>query len=105
MWRTSAGLRHLDTLPDKVRHAALESIVGPIADDSNRAGEPLVDEFESLWSAPRGDYRIIHETFDDEQNVLFRRVQHCRDAYQPRSPHPTTRLCAQRRETMQNGEK
>jgi hypothetical protein len=29
---TAEGLRHLNRLPEKVRHAALESIFGPISD-------------------------------------------------------------------------
>jgi mRNA-degrading endonuclease RelE of RelBE toxin-antitoxin system len=81
---TAEGLRHLNRLPEKVRHAALESIFGPIAENPNRLGKPLVAELEGLWSARRGDYRIIYEIFEDEQIVLIHRVQHRRDAYRPR---------------------
>jgi len=81
---TAEGLRHLNKLPDKVRHAALESIFGPISDNPNRLGKPLVGELEGLRSARRGDYRIISEVFEDEQIVLIHRVQHRRDAYRPR---------------------
>jgi mRNA interferase RelE/StbE len=69
--------------PEKVRHAALEAIFGPIADNPNRLGKPLVGELEGLWSARRGDYRIIYEVFEDDQIVLIHRVQHRRDAYRP----------------------
>ncbi len=81
---TAEGLRHLDRLPEKVRHAALESIFGPIAENPNRLGKPLVGELESLWSARRGDYRIIYEIFEDDEVALIHRVQHRRDAYGPR---------------------
>jgi len=81
---TAEGLRHLNKLPDKVRHAALESAFGPIAEKPHWLGKPLVGELEGLWSARRGDYRIIYEIFDDEQIVLIHRVQHRRDAYRPR---------------------
>jgi mRNA-degrading endonuclease RelE of RelBE toxin-antitoxin system len=81
---TAEGLRHLNKLPDKVRHAALESIFGPISDNPNRLGKPLVGELEGLRSARRGDYRIIYEIFEDDQVVLIHRVQHRRDAYRPR---------------------
>ncbi len=80
---TAEGLRHLNKLPEKVRHAALESIFGPIAENPNRLGKPLVGELEGLWSARRGDYRVIYEIFDDEV-VLMHRVQHRRDTYRPR---------------------
>lgn len=81
---TPEGLRHLNRLPDKVRHAALESIFGPIAENPNRVGKPLVGELEGLRSARRGDYRIIYEIFEDDQVVLIHRVQHRRAAYRPR---------------------
>jgi len=81
---TPEGLRHLNRLPDKVRHAALETIFGPIAENPHRLGKPLVGELEGLNSARRGDYRIIYEIFDETLVVLIHRVQHRRDAYRPR---------------------
>ncbi len=80
---TAEGLRHLNRLPEKVRHAALESIFGPIAGNPSRLGKPLVGELDGLWSARRGDYRIIYEILEDDQIVLVHRVQHRRDAYRP----------------------
>jgi len=81
---TAEGLRHLNKLPEKVRHAALESIFGPISGNPNRLRRPLVGELEGLWSARRGDYRIIYEIFEDDEVVLIHRVQHRRDACPPR---------------------
>lgn len=81
---TAEGLRHLNKLPEKVRDAALESILGPIAEDPNRIGKPLVGVLEGLWSARRGAYRIIYEIFEDDQVVPIHRVQHRRDAYRSR---------------------
>jgi len=75
---TVEGLRHLNKLPDKVRHAALESIVGSISDDPNRLGKPLLEEFEGLRSARRGDYRIIYGILQDDEVVLIHRGQHRR---------------------------
>ncbi|VAW03861.1 hypothetical protein MNBD_ACTINO01-165 [hydrothermal vent metagenome] len=88
---TAEGLRHLSKLLEKVRHATLKSVLGPIAENPNRVGKPLVGELERLWSVPRGDYRDIYEIFEDEQIVLIHRVQHRRDACRPRSLRPTTR--------------
>jgi mRNA-degrading endonuclease RelE of RelBE toxin-antitoxin system len=81
---TPEGLRHLHRLPEKVRAAALESILEPIADNPERLGKPLLGELEGLRSARRGDYRIIYEIFEDAQIVLIHRVQHRRDVYRPR---------------------
>ncbi len=80
---TPEGLRHLDRLPDKVRDAALSAIFGPIAENPQQLGKPLVGALEGLRSARRGDYRIIYEIFEDDQTVLIHRVQHRRDVYRP----------------------
>jgi mRNA-degrading endonuclease RelE of RelBE toxin-antitoxin system len=81
---THEGLRHLQRLPEKVRAAALESILGPIAANPQRLGKPLLGELEGLRSARRGDYRIIYEILEDERVVLVHRVQHRGDAYRSR---------------------
>ena len=81
---TPEGLRHLNRLPDKVRHAALETIFGPIAESPQRLGKPLVGDLKGLSSARRGDYRIIYEIFEEDEIVLIHRVQHRRDVYRPR---------------------
>lgn len=81
---TPEGLRHLDRLPGKIRHAALETILGPLAENPHRLGKPLVGELEGLHSARRGSYRIIYEIIEDETVVLIHRVQHRRDVYRPR---------------------
>ena len=81
---TPEGLRHLQRLPEKVRAAALESILGPSAGNPHRLGRPLLGELEGLRSARRGDYRILYEILEDESVVLIHRVQHRRDVYRPR---------------------
>jgi mRNA-degrading endonuclease RelE of RelBE toxin-antitoxin system len=81
---TPEGLRHLNKLPDKVRDAALETALGPIAENPQRLGKPLVGELEGLRSARRGDYRIIYEILEGDEIVLIHRVQHRRDVYRPR---------------------
>jgi len=81
---TPEGLRHLNQLPDKVRAAALEAILGPIAEAPRRAGKPLVGELAGLYSARRGDYRVIYEIDDGMHAVVVLRVQHRRDVYRPR---------------------
>jgi mRNA interferase RelE/StbE len=81
---TPEGLRHLERLPTKVRAAALEAILGPIAENPQRAGKPLVGELLSLHSARRGDYRIVYEILEAEQVVIIHRVQHRGRVYRPR---------------------
>lgn len=81
---TPEGLGHLNRLPEKVREAALAAILGPIAENPQRLGKPLLDELDGLHSARRGDYRIIYEIVEVEQVVLIHRVPHRRDVYRPR---------------------
>ena len=81
---TPEGLRHLDRLPGTVRAAALETILGPIAENPARLGRPPVGELEGLYSARRGDYRVIYEIDADARVVVVLRVQHWRDVDRPR---------------------
>jgi len=81
---TAEGLRHLNGVTEKVRHAALESITGSIAENPCRVGMPLVAELAGLWSARRGGYRIIYEIVEEDRIVLIHRVQHRRRAYRTR---------------------
>ena len=81
---TPEGLRHLNSLPEKVRQAALAAVFGPIAENPHRLGKGLLGDLEGLHSARRGDYRIIYEILEDEKTVLIHRVQHRRDVYRPR---------------------
>ncbi len=81
---TPEGLRHLGRLPEKVGSAALEFILGSLAADPRRVGKPLVGELAGLWSARRGDYRVVYEIDEDASIVLVHRVQHRRDVYRPR---------------------
>lgn len=81
---TPEGLRHLARLPVKVRDAAVSLILGAMAESPRRVGKPLVGELTGLWSARRGDYRIVYEIDDEARTILVHRVQHRRYVYRPR---------------------
>jgi mRNA interferase RelE/StbE len=81
---TREGARHLHQLPDRVRDAAIQAILGPIAERPRRVGKPLVGELTGLYSARRGDYRVIYEIDDHRKVVIVHRVQHRRVVYRPR---------------------
>ena len=82
---TPEGLRHLRRLPEKVRVAALETMLGPVCENPRQVGKPLVGKLAGLFSARRGDYRIIYEILEEEAAVVVHRVQHRGDVYRPRS--------------------
>ncbi|MGZ8583506.1 MAG: type II toxin-antitoxin system RelE family toxin [Actinomycetota bacterium] len=78
---TPERLRHLDRLPTKVRSAVIETILGSIAENPQRAGKPLRGELEGLYSARRGEFRVIYEIDDEARIVLVHRAQHRRRVY------------------------
>ncbi len=78
---TPEGLRHLDQLPTRIRSAVNETILGSIAENPQRAGKPLRGELEGLYSARRGEFRVIYEIDDEARVVLVHRAQHRRRVY------------------------
>ena len=81
---TPEGLRHLNRLPEKIRDAALTALTGTIRENPQRLGKKLVGELDGLYSARRGDYRIIYEIMDDPKTVIVHRIQHRADVYRNR---------------------
>ena len=81
---TSEGRRHLDRLPTKVRDAAFAALSGSIKENPRRMGTPLVGELTGLYSARRGDYRIVYEIDDEMTTVIVHRIQHRSSVYRPR---------------------
>ena len=81
---TPEGLRHLNRLPDKVRAAVVETIFGSIAENPQRAGKPLKGELEGLYSARRGEFRVIYEIDEVASVVIVHRAQHRRSSYRRR---------------------
>ena len=81
---TPEGLPHFDRLPMKVRDAAISLMLGGLAEAPRRIGKPLAGELSGLWSARRGDYRIVYEIDDDGRTIVVHRIQHRRDVYRPR---------------------
>jgi len=81
---TPEGLRRLNQVSEKVRAAVLETILGTIAENPRRAGKPLRGELEGLYSALRGEFRIIYEIDEETKVVLVHRAQHRRGVYRRR---------------------
>jgi mRNA-degrading endonuclease RelE of RelBE toxin-antitoxin system len=81
---TPEGLRHLNRLPDKVRAAVLSTIFDSIAANPQRAGKPLRGELQGLYSARRGEFRVIYEIDDTTGVILIHRAQHRRTVYRRR---------------------
>ncbi|MGQ0625437.1 MAG: type II toxin-antitoxin system RelE family toxin [Sporichthyaceae bacterium] len=74
--------RALDVdLPEAVAAACAEFIFGPLAENPHRVGKPLRDEMAGLYSARRGEFRVIYEIHEDRVVVRVITIRHRRDAY------------------------
>lgn len=77
----SPARRNLDRLPPKAFHAVVAFIAGPLAEEPRRVGKPLRHEFEGMFSARVGPYRILYEIDDVIRIVAIIRIAHRADAY------------------------
>ncbi|WP_298803467.1 type II toxin-antitoxin system RelE/ParE family toxin [uncultured Pseudokineococcus sp.] len=70
-----------EELPEAVAAAAFEFIAGPLVAEPHRVGKPLREPLAPLWSARRGEYRILYRIVDRLLVVEVVSVVHRRDAY------------------------
>lgn len=75
---TPTAKRALTRLPEKVAAAAVKFIHGPVAENPRRVGRALRRELEGLYSARRGDFRIIYRISDV---VTMMAIDHRADIY------------------------
>jgi len=78
------GLRHLNGLPMKIHDAALSALTEAIRKNPQRLDRKLVGKLDGLYSARRGDYRIIYEIGDDPKTVVVHRIQRRAAVYRNR---------------------
>jgi mRNA interferase RelE/StbE len=77
----SPARRSLNQLPPKVFDAVIAFMVGPLAENPHRVGKPLRHEFEGMYSARVGPYRILYEIHDIVRIVGVIRIAHRADVY------------------------
>ncbi len=70
-----------ERLPEAAAAAAIELITGTLTDNPRRIGAPLRDEYDGLWSARLGTYRVIYRIDDSQWQVEVVRITHRRDVY------------------------
>jgi mRNA-degrading endonuclease RelE of RelBE toxin-antitoxin system len=68
-------------LPEAVAAAVVDFLFGPLAAEPHRVGKPLRLELEGLWSARRGQYRVIYSIHDGQVLVRVVRLSHRADVY------------------------
>lgn len=68
-------------LPEKVAAAAYEFITGALAENPHRVGKQLDEPMHPLYSARRGEYRVIFRILENEVVIEVVSIVHRRDAY------------------------
>lgn len=68
-------------LPEKVATAAFAFIMGPLRDNPRRIGKPLREPLAPLYSARRGEYRVLYRIVDHRLVIEIATIAHRRDAY------------------------
>jgi mRNA-degrading endonuclease RelE of RelBE toxin-antitoxin system len=64
-----------------VAAAVAEFLTGPLLDNPQRVGKPLVGELRGYHSARRGAYRVIYRIADTARVVHVVRIDHRADIY------------------------
>ena len=70
-----------EQLPEAVAAAASRFIAGPLRVDPHRVGKPLREPLAPLWSARRGEYRVLYRIIERRLVIEVVSVVHRRDAY------------------------
>lgn len=82
---TRSARRALEiTLPESVAAAAFQFIVGPLAESPRRLGKPLRKPLAPLYSARRGEYRVLFRIEDNRMVIEIVTIEHRQDAYRRR---------------------
>lgn len=79
---TRSARRALENaLPEAVAAAAFEFIVGALAENPKRVGKPLREPLAPLYSARRGEYRVLYRIEDARLVIEIITIEHRRDVY------------------------
>lgn len=75
--------RSLARIAPRYREALVTFIFGGLAANPRRRGEPLGGDLEGLWSARRGDFRVLYRLDEGTRTMHVRQVAGRADAYRP----------------------
>jgi len=70
-----------ELLPESVAVAAFEFIMGALSADPKRVGKQLKAPLFPLYSARRGEYRVVYRVLDNVLVIEIVTIAHRRDAY------------------------
>ena len=81
---TPVARRDIGRLPERIAWAVIEFCEGPLAENPHRVGKPLIGDLTGLYSARRGEYRVVYSIFDEQVLVEVAYVRRRADVYRPR---------------------
>ncbi len=70
-----------DELPEPAAWAVIELITGPLLERPHQLGHQLRNDLAGIWSARRGDFRVLYRIDDVAREVTVLRIEHRRDIY------------------------
>jgi mRNA-degrading endonuclease RelE of RelBE toxin-antitoxin system len=76
IWSPTARRKLADGLPAKVADAVWEFANGALAQEPRRVGKPLRRDLHGLWSARRGDYRVIYRIDEAAGTIVIVTAAH-----------------------------
>lgn len=85
-WRVDfapSAQRDLNQVSARVGPSLLEFIYSGIAENPQRRGKALRGEMDGVWSARRGDYRVLYRIDEASRSVQVLRVAGRGIAYRP----------------------
>jgi mRNA interferase RelE/StbE len=68
-------------LPEKIATAVWNFVMGALRDNPQRVGKQLKPPLFPLYSARRGEYRVIYRIVDDVLLIEIVAIAHRRDSY------------------------
>ena len=81
---TPTARRALERLPQKVATAAIEFVYGSLSSNPHRVGRELRLDLTGIWSARRGEYRVLYRIDDEQRRIDVIVIEHRRDVYRTR---------------------
>lgn len=78
-WRRSTR-QDLRKLPKEIVSRVVEK-VGALANDPKPAGSVKLSNSECAFRIRVGDYRVIYEIWEADQQIEIQRIRHRKDAY------------------------
>jgi mRNA-degrading endonuclease RelE of RelBE toxin-antitoxin system len=78
---TATAKRAVQRLPEKVATAVIEFCYGSLAANPPRVGKALRWELAGLYSARRGDFRVIYRIDQARRQVDIVAIEHRADVY------------------------